>query len=818
MIYKRILLRLMIAVFSLCVLSFVIYDEPVDKIKRQLDKWTDTRPVEKVYLHLDKPYYAAGDDIWFKAYITSGSYNQLTTISGIVNIELIDSRDSVTRSVRLPIKDGVAWGDIALPDTLSAGNYHIRAYTQYMRNAGSQYFFDKAISIINTIRNNAATAPVNAGTGSTAAGATSVKPDVQFFPESGNLVAGIATQVAFKAVGPNGLGANVRGVITNNKGQQVAELSSTHLGMGVFELTPTLGVTYAAKLVTDNGIETIVTLPKVQDRGYVLNINDADPQNLNVKVFASSALLNNGTDITLVAQSAGKIYYTGKIKAGSIVIPKNKFPTGIVQFTLFSQGGEPLNERLVFIKNADRLDLNVTAAKQVYAPREKVLLTVDAKNRGQKPAKGSFSVAVTDELKVPVSENAENSILASMLLTSDLGGYIEQPAYYFNNINDKTRADLDILMLTQGYHRFEWKEIINDRFTPAPYEAEKSLRVSGTITNLSGKPVAGGKVKLIDFDDIANSFDTVTDARGRFNFDKLTFDDSVRFIVQARTPNNKKDVMINLDSIAPANTAANKNRPDMQVTINDALSTYAQSSKELYSAQLRYGVGNHVISLKEVIIREKKQALKYSSNLNGPGNADQILLSRDLRNMGCFRLSDCLQGRLLGVYFRNGVPFSTRSNRPMQLIVDGVYVESSYLNNITYTDVQAIEVLRNIGSVGIYGGRGGSGVIIITTKRGDEPEEYSGPTAGRGIKPYYPKGYYKARTFYSPQYDKSGVNKQLADLRTTIYWNPDVQLNNDGKATLQYFNAGSKGVYRVVVEGIDTDGNVSRKIYRYRVE
>jgi TonB-dependent SusC/RagA subfamily outer membrane receptor len=175
--------------------------------------------------------------------------------------------------------------------------------------------------------------------------------------------------------------------------------------------------------------------------------------------------------------------------------------------------------------------------------------------------------------------------------------------------------------------------------------------------------------------------------------------------------------------------------------------------------QRRYGVGNHVISLREVVIREKKVALKHSANLNGAGNADQVLLAKDLRNYGCANLSDCLQGRLLGVVFNNGIPYTTRGYRPMQLIVDGVYVEGSFLNSINYNDVAAIEVLRNGANTSIYGGRGGNGVILITTKHGDDNDNaYNGPIAGRGIKPYYPKGYFKARTFYSPQYD-SAKNK-----------------------------------------------------------
>ena len=818
MAYKRFIFGLIIAACSMVIYSFVA-DDPIIKIKNQLDKWTDQRPVEKVYLHLDKPYYAAGDDVWFKAYVTSGSYNQLSTLSGIVNVELIDAAGMITRSLKLPLTGGVASGDIALPDTLHQGNYRIRAYTNYMRNAGSEYFFDKGIIIINTISRYApaaASATIQKGL---LGHPQPAKADVQFFPESGNLVAGIPTKVAFKAVAPDGLGTDVSGNVTDGSGRQVASFSTAHLGMGAFNITPVLGTTYSAKITYADGSVSIATLPKVLDRGYVLNVTEADAQTYQVKLSASQNLLNEGAGLTLVAQVAGKIYYSGKIKPGTTMMPKNIFPTGIVQLTLFSAAGEPLNERLIFVRNADRLDLKVSAGKESYAVREKVRLTLDAKNRGMKPASGSFSVSVTDESKVPVNENNENNILADLLLTSDLKGYIEQPAYYFNNVTDKTRADLDVLMLTQGYHRFEWKEVLNDRFAAATYQPERSLKVSGTLTNPAGKPIVGGKVKIIDIDDISYSLDTLTDAQGRFNFNNLSFEDSVRFIVQARDAKNKKNVNINIDSIAPAAVSGNKNRPELELKIGESLSTYAQASKELYSAQLRYGVGNHVISLKEVIIREKKQALKYSANLNGPGNADQVLLARDLRYMGCIRIADCLQGRLVGVVFRNGIPYSTRGYRPMQVIVDGVYVESSFLNTINYTDVQAIEVLRNIGSVGIYGGRGGNGVILITTKRGGEDvEEYTGPVSGRGIKVHYPKGYYKERTFYSPRYDKIGVNKQLADLRTTIYWNPDVRLDRDGRATLEYFNAGAKGNYRVVVEGIDTDGNIGRQVYQYRVE
>lgn len=808
MVYKRVLFGLIAAMALSGLSGFAVYDDPIDKLIQQLNKWAATQPVEKVYIHLDKPYYAAGDDIWFKAYVTGGAENKLTTISSVVNVDLLDLNGTIKQSVKLQLRDGVAAGDFALPDTLTGGNYRIRAYTNYMRNAGSEYFFDRPVSIINNILTNRGNngSPV-APTASIVTNRTD-KTDVQFFPESGSLVAGIPTKVAFKAVGTDGLGVDVKGLIINNAGRQVAQFASSHLGMGIFELTPVQGVSYSAKITTADGMVQTVALPQVADKGYVLSVSNSDDQNLQIKIAGRSQTDN----LLLVAQNSGKVYYSNKIRVGVTNIDKKFIPAGILQLTLFSAAGTPVNERLVFVHHPENLKLGITGNMQTSAPRQKVQFTISADNG--KPTTGNFSVAVIDENKVPFNDDDDNNIMSSLLLTSDIKGYVEQPAYYFNNINDKTRADLDVLMLTQGYRRFEWNEILNDRFTPTIYQAEKSLQVTGSVKTAGGKPVANGKVKLIDLDNIDYTMDTVTDARGRFAFTNMTFQDSLRFIIQARTDKNKRDVEVQIDSIGPPNGhlryAISARRQD--------LSVYARSSKDLYQAQMRFGVGNHVIPLSEVIIREKKQALKYSANLNGPGNADQVILARDLQ-FGCIRIADCLQGRLVGVTFRNGVPYSTRSfNRPMQIILDGVYVEPGFINSINYNDIQAIEVLRNAGSTSIYGGRGGAGVMLITTKRGGDNEPYDGPVSGRGIKVIYPKGYLQARTFYSPRYDNPKENKQLADLRSTIFWKPDVVTGADGKATFEYFNAGTKGNYKMIIEGIDSQGNIGRQVLKYQVE
>ena len=350
----------------------------------QLTKQTIEQPFEKVYLQLDKPYYAAGDDMWFKAYVVTGNNHQLSAISGIVNVELIDARDSIKQSVKLPLGAGVAHGDFALPDNLAKGYYRIRAYTNNMRNAGPEYFFNQAITIINATSPPTKAAKVGSPYNQQITG----KTDLQFFPEGGQLVNGVTAKVAFKALASNGLGVDVKGIIVDGRGNRVAQFASSHLGMGVFEITPVAGVVYHAEIINTKGTENSYPLPMATDKGYVLAADGLDPQNLLVKVTASGPPYAD-QQLTLVAQSGGKVYDIQQSRPGTLaftsVIPKSKFPSGVAQLTLYAASGEPLNERLVFIRHPDQLNLNLAADQQVYTPRQKVTLTLNARNNNDQP-------------------------------------------------------------------------------------------------------------------------------------------------------------------------------------------------------------------------------------------------------------------------------------------------------------------------------------------------------------------------------------------------------------------------------------------------
>lgn len=806
---KRIpIIPLIVFLFSLCYMA--AYGQN-SSIVTKLKSYSSNHIAEKVYLHFDKPYYATGDTIYFKAYVTLGERHQLSALSGVLHAELINTANKVAQGIKVQLVNGLGWGDFTLPDSLPAGNYRVRAYTRWMLNDGN--LFEQTIPVGSV---HAQKVP-ESSTAKTAPG----KPDLQLFPESGQLVAGLPSKIAYKATGANGLGIGFKGTVTDNSGKLVTRFAAAHLGMGYFEMEPLEGRTYKANVIFADGTQSTVDLPVVISKGITLSVNNDSLPKAEVKLKANTAyyLENKGKNYTLLIYSGGiATIVPVQLDSSNICLDilKRHLHTGIATITLISSSDEPLAERLIFVQNYDQLNLNLSSDKEGYVTRERVRIQLNAKTRADSAARGHFSVSVIDESKVVPGENEESTILSNLLLTSDLKGTIEQPNYYFTSITDEKLKELDLVMLTHGYRRFEWKRVLQNNDQPLSFLPEKGLEISGSAKNLLGASLAKAKVTLIPTQDKL-VFSTIADNKGNFSFRDLVFLDSTRFILQAASAKGKMYTKLSYNSELHLPVT-----PALQFNGN-AIATfpaaYLQNNEKQQEELNKLGLGKGRM-LKEVKIHDVRADDKYDTqSLAGAGHADQVIHSKDIGYGPS--LASVLQGKLRGVGFTNignpgrpQVPYQRVLGGAMLVMIDGTELQGSDLSLINPNDVETVEVLK-YANAGIYGMQGGNGVLVITTKRGAGTDAKD--IASVGILPITVQGFHKIREFYSPRYESDTVNKH-PDLRSTIYWKPELVTDKDGNASFDYYNADGRGLYRIVIEGVDEKGNIGRRVYRYKVD
>jgi hypothetical protein len=779
-------------------------------------------PQEQVYLHLNKPYFLLGESIYFKAYLTTGYQHNPSDLSRVLHADLISPQNKIVHSILLPVNNGTAWGDFYLPDTIPPGKYKIHGYTSYMRDMDSVKNgcgFYQEIMVFAPAMDDAGPdqhSGARAGKHTVSASPPRVGPmlyDLQFLPEGGQLLAGIRTKVAFKAIDTTGQGVGVNGVVLDNNDKQVAEYTSSRLGMGCFYLKPEAGKTYHARAKFAGKMSEDIPFPQTTAEGITLSA-ESDSAQIVVKVCANEPWFrkHKNENYTLVA-FCGENTTSFQCELDSTVLEidlqKNTFRSGMVQLTLLSPALGPLCERLIFVQNPSPNSLTLNNQQQ-YATGTPVSLTLHlADNNGQPVVNGQFSVSVNDANLVPVKEDGERTILTSLLLSGNLKGYIEDPNYYFTNVNRKKLEDLDLVMLTHGYRGFSWARASENGYARNPAKPEKTFVIAGSVTNAFNRPVKHGPVYLLSTDSTQRVLSSTTDSMGRFVFDNLVFKDSTAFIVNARGPKGGKVTKIKIDAptagVAPATDVYSKEM-GLAVVPDSAVI-------RLYYQYFKFPAGTK--TLKQIEIKDVRRDDDYqTASLAGAGHADQVLHSKDMHIEGALSLS--LNGVLTGIIFYNvrgkTLAFEQGNHASMLVVVDGV--EGSDITPLQTHEVETVEVLR-FANASIYGQAGANGVLIVTTKRSiGIADDQAVPI---GIASFYPPGFYKARTFYAPKYSRP-IAEQAMALQTAIFWKPDLTTDEKGNALINYNNTGVPTTYRIVVEGYDSNGNLYHQVFSYLVK
>jgi hypothetical protein len=760
-------------------------------ISQSLTNYQSQAIQEKLYVHTDKDYYLTGEILWYKVYAVDASLHRPLDLSKVCYIELLDSSNTPLAQSKIAMNNATGNGSLYLQQLLPAGNYKLRAYTRWMQNFDANWYFEKKITIVNLNK-----LPDIAGINN--------EPSVHidFFPEGGNLVSGLENKVAFKAVEKNGGNIDFTGILLDNA-DTLLRFNPTHNGMGYFTFTPQQGHSYTAKIIPLKGKLFNSPLPKAMDGGTALQVL----KNGALYTVQATTNLTDHQVLYLLAHTRNQTKITAEIQLengkGLYSFEQSKLGDGISAITLFNKNGEPICERLVFKYPEQNMGIDVASQKTIFLKRDEVSISIHASSLADgDSASVSLSVFKLDSLQAI----SPLDIQSYLLLSSDLKGHIDNPSYYFKEPSAETDQALDLLLLTQGWRRFDWQNVLSkkqQRLLLAP-ELQGHI-ITGTVINTSNNQSAKGVTAYLSAPSPINIFKpALSDANGFIKADLPNYFGSNKLIAQAEDniykvqlnnpfgvnysarklpafyrpvtfPNTLLEQSVGMQ-VQNIYTAAEMNRHTLP-EIADTTDFYGKPD-------MRYKLDDYTrfttieevlreyVTLVDVRIKDKEVSLRMidpSNKVYLTGNPLVLLDGVPQFNLAQFfeldpkkvsSLDIIAQQYILGNYIFNGI-INWKTYQPSP---------SNYLfeKNVTVADYESLQL---------------------------------------------------ARVFYSPQYNApEQLASHMPDYRNVLYWNPDIMLKKQTITNNTFYTSDLPGKYVVMAEGISATGKMGSSYTYFEVK
>jgi len=795
----------------------ILSNEFLNNLKSKLKELDNENPEDRVYLQFDKPMYKPGETIWFSAYVRNGSDLKPSIKSEILHAELIDPKGNVIETRNLIAQKGKTNSEFEITENMMGGLYKVKAYTNWQKNSST--FFEKEIQVqkvvlprlkmklefqrkaygpgddviakldLNTLENkplsdyefnyvaqlngkNILTKKFNtneigeayvkfelpeelatndgllnimiAYEGKTESISRSIpitlgNIDLSFYPEGGDLVEGLETNVAFKAIDEFGKPADIEGVVKDKTGRITAEFTSFHNGMGAFVFEPKIGQDYQVFITKPKGITKAYTLPERLSRGWVLNVTD-NKDNLDV-------VINSTEDETmsLMCQVRGVAYFTREVNVtrgeNEFKVPLDKFPIGVAQITLFDSREIERAERLVFVNKDKKMNIQIITNKEKYLPREKVQMTLKVTDERGLPIPANLSMSVVDDKLLSFADDKTSNILTSLLLEQDLAGKVEEPKFYFDPKEEKATEALNYLLMTDGWRRYKWEQVMEENLPAMAYVGEKAL-VAGIVYKEDGTVFDGATLTLSD----GSNRKYKTDEKGQFVLNNIELYSPVSLLVSA--PNYQ-----------PQNMYINSYRAD-------------------YSAYL-YKPYKYPTS--RTGVNRAKFAAAPKGKAEGVGGVREEFFE-DVVNVNMVMEAEqmVMDAPMLPVQDFKNIEQNNRKN-----------------DNKEVKDEEGKDVALNEIVVAAK-------VVAMDWDRRDKAEKKGklGWDGNFENQQQQVVVYHRAKEFAAPNYSTSPKPEVRTDFRTTIFWDGNIEVKNNGLAYIEFYNNDEVSSFRTTVEGV----------------
>ncbi len=780
------------------------------KLDSMMAIYANNYPQEKIHVQLDKKLYRAGETIWFKAYIFTGADPSL--FSKNFYAELSDPSGVIIQRKVYPITESSTAGNFDLPKDLKSRHLHLRAYTTWMTNFDTAFYYEKDIRIYDSKQDSA--------------GVVTFVPRqarIQFFPEGGDLVAGVETMVAFKANDQFGLPVAVKGTIQDHTGKDLLMFESVHDGMGRFPLTPDKDDSLVAVWKDEQGIEHRTGLPAAKSIGAVVR---AIPGNQKI-LFSVARSAEAGPEykrLTIVAHMHQHLVYKARINLednfmSGGTIPTAQLPSGVLQLTVFNSDLVPVAERVVFVNNHEYLfSPELSVQMKGLTRRGKNSLVIDVPDT----MRSNLSVAVTDATADGNFPDDDN-IISRLLLTGEIRGEVHDPYFYFASQADSLAPMLDLVMMTHGWRRFKWDALVRGQLPVIKNPEQEFLSMKVDVLGVDAYKIAKDESLnvILSRKDSSTQLLQVPHLSGsKFGVTGLVFFDTVRAFYQFNVNHALSDqaaVTFNTGLVKGGRTAKPLSTAFEGWTAED--SAYLRRNRYIEQEAIRAKPveDQKVKTLAAVTVKGhiktdvEKMDERYASGMFSGGDAYTYDLVDDPLANAMMDIFQYLQGKVPGLQITPGngpggaASLSWRGGKPT-LYLNEMQVDASQLQNTPVSDIAMVKVFRPGSGVGFGGGAGGT-IAVYTKKGGDN----KGNDANfKALPRALLVGYSAPREFYSPNYLENSPLNEAEDLRTTLYWKPFVLTDKDNRRmNIEFFNNDISKKLRVVLEGFNEDGKLT---------
>lgn len=670
--------------------------------------------------------------------------------------------------------------------------------------------------------------------------------DLQFFPEGGKLINGLKSVVAFKALDYKNKGLQIKGIIIDQNGVKITDFESNKLGMGIFHIHSNNRKTYYAEILVA-GIKNKYALPKIHDKGYVLNVNTYK-EKIRLEITSNFSKIDS---LFIKVASRGLVYHTIKSISKNaklkLAIYKDSLPEGIITITVFDKENRPICERLIFNykEKNNRIKITTKNDKQRYIQRDKIIFDINTKNENDNsPLKTNTSILVVNKKQMAKMQGDRQNILSYFLLQSELKGNIEQPNYYFDTKNKYRFYAIDILLLTQGWRNYSYKPTNDSLLFKVP--PEENLQISGKIKKYLKKKKKRRKpieVTLLatgkNYNQIqANSVDSL----GQFNFNlKDNYDENLEYLIQTKNHRGVKDnYTMDIEKFISPKINYKK---EIEVELADSYKTYVSENIKRKIKENPFNAYDG-ISLAEVLIKTKRLTPEQEKMKEEHGAPDIIIENKELiskkkkwsyglYSILMFSYPDDVEVERVAVNFNGGFLYASVHGADFTIIiVDGTPVkieDYNIIGDLPTEEIKSIDIVKNpknpkqyeidiFGESGIFTLSNGIMQVSIININTYSKKGLLGVRKTNGILINTLPTFAPKKEFYTPKHEKlNKIDWEIPDLRSVVYWNPDIKINDKGEAKIEFYNADNIDDMLVIIESISKNGKLGYYETTYKV-